>query len=61
MDYIDLYKNKYYDITLRAVRFKLTDETYECLITNLPQEDYPGKTLKDCTQRDGGLKHLFGN
>lgn len=25
MDYIDLYENKYYDITLRIVRFKLTD------------------------------------
>lgn len=59
MDYIDLHENRYYDITLRIVHFKLTDETYECLITNLPQEDYPGETLKELYAKRWGIETSF--
>ena len=59
MDYIDLHENKYYDITLRIVRFKLTDETYECLITNLPQKEYPRKTLKELYAKRWGIETSF--
>lgn len=37
---------QFYEL-LRVVRFKLTDETYECIITNLPQEEYPPDVLKE--------------
>ena len=59
MDYIDLHENKYYDITLRIVRFKLADETYECLITNLPPEDYPKETLKELYAKRWGIETSF--
>lgn len=59
MDYIDLHENKYYDITLRIVRFKLADETYECLITNFPPEDYPKETLKELYAKRWGIETSF--
>lgn len=31
----------YYDLTFRVCRFKITDDTYECLITNLSKEEMP--------------------
>ena len=58
LDYIDL-KNKFYDITLRIVRFKLTEETYECVITNLPQKEYPPNVLKELYGRRWGIETSF--
>ena len=37
-DYLDLHINKFYPITFRVVRFKITDYTYETIITNLDSE-----------------------
>lgn len=31
----------YYDLTFRVCRFKITDDTYECLLTNLSKEEMP--------------------
>lgn len=37
----------YYDFPLRIIRFKLTDDTYECLVTNLDREEFPFEEMKD--------------
>lgn len=37
----------YYDLPLRVIRFKLTDDTYECLVTNLDREEFPFEEMKD--------------
>lgn len=37
-DYID-FQNEYYEMNLRIVRFKITEDTYECLLTNLTEEE----------------------
>lgn len=58
LDYIDP-ENKYYDITLRIVRFKLTDSTYECVITNLPQDKYPPGVLKELYGKRWGIETSF--
>lgn len=58
LDYID-HRNKFYEITLRVVRFKLTDETYECIITNLPQKEYPPDVLKELYRRRWGIETSF--
>ena len=34
-DYLDLHKNKFYPMWFRVVRFKIADDTYETIITNL--------------------------
>lgn len=59
MDYLDLKDNLYYDITLRIVRIRLSEETYECLITNLPQEEYPVGLLKEMYAKRWGIETSF--
>ena len=45
-DYID-FQNEYYEMNLRAVRFKITEDTYECLLTNLTEEEMSFEEFKD--------------
>ena len=45
-DYID-FDNEYYDMDLRVIRFKLTDDTYECLVTNLSEDEISFEEFKD--------------
>ena len=40
-------EHPFYEMKLRVVRFKLTDDTYECLITNLSEEEFTAKDLKE--------------
>ncbi|MDO4271985.1 MAG: IS4 family transposase [Candidatus Saccharibacteria bacterium] len=37
-DYID-FENEFYELKLRVIRFKITDSTYECLVTNLTEDE----------------------
>lgn len=46
-DYLDLVKNKFYPISFRIVRFKISEDTYECIITNLDREKFSAKVLKE--------------
>ena len=36
----------FYEMNLRVVRFKITDETYECLVTNLTRDEFDLNELK---------------
>ncbi|MCM1233628.1 MAG: transposase [Ruminococcus flavefaciens] len=37
-NYLDLHINKFYEMKMRVVRFSVPQDSYECIITNLPQE-----------------------
>lgn len=45
-DYIEYGSDGTYDISFRVVRFKLSENTYECLVTNLPREEFDIQKLK---------------
>lgn len=45
-DYLEYGSDKTYDIAFRIVRFKLSEDTYECLITNLPRGEFDMQKLK---------------
>ena len=45
-DYID-FQNEYYEMNLRVVRFKITEDTYECLLTNLTEEEMSFNEFKE--------------
>jgi hypothetical protein len=45
-DYID-FQNEYYEMNLRIVRFKITEDTYECLLTNLTEEEMSFNEFKE--------------
>lgn len=45
-DYID-FENEYYEMNLRVLRFKITEDTYECLVTNLSEDEMSAEEFKD--------------
>lgn len=60
-DYLDLHTNLFYPITLRVVRFLITADTFECVITNLPAAEFLPLSSKSYTPCGGASKPLSGN
>lgn len=56
-DYLD--QNEFYPITLRVVRFLLTADTYECVITNLPKDAFPPTELRKLYGMRWGIETSF--
>ncbi|SHJ58422.1 IS4 family transposase [Parasporobacterium paucivorans] len=58
-DYLDLYTNKYYDITMRILRFEISEGKFECIITNLPEEEFNIKEIKELYHKRWGIETSF--
>ena len=58
-DYFELKQTPFYPISFRVVRLKLTEDTYETLITNLDSVEFPKETLKDIYQMRWGIETSF--
>lgn len=58
-DYLDLHKNKFYDISFRILRFKISENTYESIITNLDVANFPAKKLKALYHMRWGIETSF--
>lgn len=52
-------EDDYYDLTLRIVRFKITDDTYECLATNLGREEFPFEVMKELYHKRWNIEESF--
>lgn len=46
LDYLDLEENLFYKTKLRVLRFKISETEYECVITNLPTEEFTAEEIK---------------
>ena len=46
-DFIEYGSDKIYALTFRVVRFALSEGSYECLVTNLPTDEFPAEKLKE--------------
>ncbi|MBD5543805.1 MAG: IS4 family transposase [Lachnospiraceae bacterium] len=57
-DYIKT-KDDYYDIRIRFVRFKISEDQYECIATNLPQEEFTVDELKELYHKRWGIETAF--
>lgn len=44
--YLD-YEHEYYEMKFCVVRFRITEDTYECLIANLGKKEFPPERLKE--------------
>ena len=60
-DFIDLHDNIYYDLNIRFVRFHISDDTYETVITNLPSDEFSPAELKHLYNLRWELKLLSEN
>ena len=45
-DYIEYGSSDTYELSFRIVRFPISQDDYECLVTNLPEEEFPMQRLK---------------
>ncbi len=58
-DYLDLHDNKFYPMNFRVLRFAITENTYECIITNLPKEAFPVEEIKKIYAMRWGIETSF--
>lgn len=58
-DYLDLAQNKFYPICFRIVRFRISEDAYECIITNLDKEQFPSEKIKELYHLRWGIETSF--
>lgn len=58
-DYFELNDRLFYDLSFRVVRFKLTEDTYETLITNLDREEFSPERLKELYHKRWRIETSF--
>ena len=58
-DYIDLHDNQYYDLNVRFVRFQISEDTYETVITNLNEDEFSAAEIKHLYNLRWGIETSF--
>ena len=52
-------ETKFYNLKFRIVRFKITEDTYETVVTNLDKDEYSSETLKALYASRWGIETSF--
>ena len=58
-DFLDLYSRQFYEIKLRALRFPISENAYECIVTNLPSEEFSWADIKELYHMRWGIETSF--
>lgn len=58
-DYLPLKDRETYPINFRVVRFPISDNSYEVIITNLSKEDFPIEKIKEIYHMRWGIETSF--
>ncbi len=58
-DFVDLHHHWFYEMKLRIVRFPIADGSYECIITNLPREEFSSEDIKELYHMRWGIETSF--
>lgn len=58
-DYIEYGSHDTYEINFRIVRFPINDSTYECIVTNLPRDEFPAERIKTLYYSGWGIESSF--
>ena len=58
-DYVDYGSLESYDLSFRIVRFPLSNNSYECIVTNLPADDFPMQKIKELYFARWGIESSF--
>lgn len=59
LDYIDLKENPFYKMKFRVLRFPISETGYECVITNLPADDFSAEEIKKLYAMRWGIETSF--
>ena len=57
-DYMDK-DNPFYEFNCRIVRFKISDDSYECIITNLDRNEFSIEKIKELYNKRWGIETSF--
>lgn len=58
-DYIEHGSKDTYKLSFRIVRFQLSDNSYECIVTNLPADEFPSARIKELYYARWGIESSF--
>lgn len=58
-DFVAYGSHETYEMTFRVVRFLITETTYECMVTNLPRDEFPAERLKELYNARWGVESSF--
>lgn len=58
-DHLDSQDRMFYPLTFRVVRFAISKNSYECILTNLPQEEFPMEEIKKIYAMRWGIETSF--
>lgn len=58
-DYIEYGTLDTYELSFRIVRFPLSDTSYECIVTNLPADEFPLERIKELYFERWGIESSF--
>ena len=58
-DYIDYGSYDTYELAFRIVRFPLSESAYECIVTNLPRDEFPPERIKELYYARWGIESSF--
>lgn len=58
-EYVDLHHDYYYPMSFRIVRFKISEDSYECIATNLSRDDFPTEAIKEIYRLRWGIETSF--
>lgn len=58
-DYVEYGSDKTYDLSFRVVRFPIKSDRYECIVTNLPKDEFPPEKIKDLYNSRWGIESSF--
>ena len=58
-DFVDRHFHRFYEMKMRIVRFPIADESYECIITNLPPEEFSPEDIKKLYRMRWGIETSF--
>lgn len=58
-DYVEYGSDAVYDMEFRVVRFAITENTYECIVTNLPRDSFPPDKIKESYNSRWGIETSF--
>lgn len=58
-DYLDLHENMFYEMSMRIVRFPISEDSYECIITNLPRNEFSAEEIMWLYQKRWGIETSF--
>ena len=58
-DFLDLDEHIFYNMNLRVVRFPITDNDYECILTNLPDDEFSTEEIKELYALRWGIETSF--